>query len=164
MLPYLTDYENDRRHSRPRMANLILVLLPFMVLYRATELWLSDVYLFEWMRHNHYARVWFILAMLSFVRPRFSIYAAYADAVVIIISQILDELILQNNIIRATPEDYQMICCGKLSHKGFWIWSKLFFAAIVLYIAYVRAVEPWIKARRGKAISWPSEWWCGDGA
>lgn len=32
MLPYLTDYENDRRLFRPRMVNAILVLLPFMVL------------------------------------------------------------------------------------------------------------------------------------
>ena len=47
MLPYLTDYENDRRLFRPRVANAILVLLPFMVLYRATELWFSDMYLFD---------------------------------------------------------------------------------------------------------------------
>lgn len=54
MLPYLTDYENDRRLFRPRMVNAILVLLPFMVLYRATELWFSDMYWFDYMKQGHY--------------------------------------------------------------------------------------------------------------
>ena len=33
MLPYLTDYENDRRLFRPRVVNAILVLMPFMGLF-----------------------------------------------------------------------------------------------------------------------------------
>ena len=49
MLPYLTDYENDRRLFRPRVVNAILVLMPFMVLYRATELWFGDMYWFDYM-------------------------------------------------------------------------------------------------------------------
>lgn len=71
MLPYLTDYENDRRLFRPRVVNAILVLLPFMVLYRATELWFSDMYLFDFMKRSQYGLMWFALCLISVYRPRF---------------------------------------------------------------------------------------------
>ena len=89
MLPYLTDYENDRRLFRPRVVNAILVLMPFMVLYRATELWFGDMYWFDYMKHGHYGLMWAGL-----------------------------------------------------------IWIQLFFAVMVLYVAYARQIEPRIKARR----------------
>lgn len=59
MLSYLTDYENDRWLFRPRVVNAILVLMPFMVLYRATELWFGDMYLFDFMKRSQYGLMWF---------------------------------------------------------------------------------------------------------
>ena len=80
MLPYLTDYENDRRLFRPRVVNAILVLLPFMVLYRATELWFSDMYWFDYMKHGHYGLMWAGLCLLSVRKPRFALVAAYGSS------------------------------------------------------------------------------------
>ena len=148
MLPYLTDYENDRRLFRPRVVNAILVLMPFMVLYRATELWFGDMYLFDFMKRSQYGLMWLALCLISVYRPRFSLFISYGDTAAIILAQILGDLILENNTIRATPEDYLTPGHGKLSHHGIGIWLQLFFTVIVLYIAYVRVVEPRIKARR----------------
>ena len=142
MLPYLTDYENDRRLFRPRVVNAILVLMPFMVLYRATELWFSDMYLFDFMKRSQYGLMWFALCLISVYRPRFSLFISYGDTAAIILAQILGDLILENNTIRATPEDY--LTPG----HGIGIWLQLFFTVMVLYVAYARQIEPRIKARR----------------
>ncbi len=155
---------NDMRRFRRQIAYAVIVLLPFMALYRATELWFSDVYLFDWMKRNHYISLWLILALTTVFRPRFAIVAAYGDVASIVLASVTGDALLEHNKLIATPEDYIMSCEGKLSHQGVWIWHVLFFTVIVLYVAYVRQIEPRIKARRGKAISWPSEWWCDDGA
>lgn len=89
MLPYLTDYENDRRLFRPRVVNAILVLMPFMVLYRATELWFGDMYLFDFMKRSQYGLMWFALCLISVYRPRFSLFISYGDTAAIILAQIL---------------------------------------------------------------------------
>ena len=64
------------------------------------------------------------------------------------IGERLGTLILENNKLTATPEDYIMSCHGKLSHQGLWIWFQLYFTVMVLYVAYARQIEPRIKARR----------------
>ena len=148
MLPYLTDYENDRRLFRPRMVNAILVLLPFMVLYRATELWFSDMYWFDYMKQGHYGLMWAGLCLLSVRKPRFALVAAYGDAAAIVIASFTGDALREYNKLTATPEDYIKSCEGKLAHHAPWIWIQLFFTVIVLYVAYVRQIEPRIKARR----------------
>lgn len=148
MLPYLTDYENDRRLFRPRVVNAILVLMPFMVLYRATELWFGDMYWFDYMKHGHYGLMWAGLCLLSVHKPRFALVAAYGDAAAIVIASFTGDALREYNKLTATPEDYIKSCEGKLSHHGPWIWLQLFFTVMVLYVAYVRQIEPRIKARR----------------
>ena len=148
MLPYLTDYENDRRLFRPRVVNAILVLLPFMVLYRATELWFSDMYWFDYMKQGHYGLMWAGLCLLSVRKPRFALVAAYGDAAAIVIASFTGDALREYNKLTATPEDYIKSCEGKLAHHAPWIWIQLFFTVIVLYVAYVRQIEPRIKARR----------------
>lgn len=148
MLPYLTDYENDRRLFRPRVVNAIIVELPFLILYKATIVWFDDAFLLSWMQRNHYCYIWFVLCLISAYRPKFAIATSYGNAAAIILAQILGDLILGNNTIRATPEDYLVPCHGNLSHHGISIWIDLFFTVIVLYVAYARQIEPRIKARR----------------
>ena len=148
MLPYLTDYENDRRLFRPRVVNAILVLLPFMVLYRATELWFGDMYWFDYMKQGHYGLMWAGLCLLSVRKPRFALVAAYCDAAAIVIASFTGDALWEYNKLTATPENYIKSCEGKLAHHGPWIWLQLFFTVIVLYVAYARQIEPRIKARR----------------
>ena len=148
MLPYLTDYENDRRLFRPRMVNAILVLLPFMVLYRATELWFSDMYWSDYMKQGHYGLMWAGLCLLSVRKPRFALVAAYGDAAAIVIASFTGDALREYNKLTATPEDYIKSCEGKLAHHAPWIWIQLFFTVIVLYVAYARQIEPRIKVRR----------------
>ena len=148
MLPYLTDYENDRRLFRPRVVNAILVLMPFMVLYRATELWFGDMYWFDYMKHGHYGLMWAGLCLLSVHKPRFALVAAYGDAAAIVIASFTGDALREYNKLTATPEDYIKSCEGRLAHHAPWIWIQLFFAVMVLYMAYARQIEPRIKARR----------------
>lgn len=124
MLPYLTDYENDRRLFRPRMVNAILVLLPFMVLYRATELWFSDMYWFDYMKQGHYGLMWAGLCLLSVRKPRFALVAAYGDAAAIVIASFTGDALWEYNKLTATPENYIKSCEGRLAHHAPWIWIQ----------------------------------------
>lgn len=146
MLPYLTDYENDRRLFRPRMVNAILVLLPFMVLYRATELWFSDMYWFDYMKQGHYGLMWAGLCLLSVRRPRLCIVMAYGNAAAVILGELLGEAARSYAMAHAaTAEEYAV---ASYTHKGAWIWLQLMLIVSVLYFAYARQIEPRIKARR----------------
>ena len=146
MLPYLTDYENDRRLFRPRMVNAILVLLPFMVLYRATELWFGGMYLFEYMKRGHYGLLWAGLCLLSVRRPRLCIVMAYGNAAAVILGELLGEAARSYAMAHAaTAEEYAV---ASYTHKGAWIWLQLMLIVSVLYFAYARQIEPRIKARR----------------
>lgn len=151
--------DDSQRHFISHVVYAIIVELPFLILYKATILWFNDDFLLSWMQRNHYCYIWLVLCLISAYRPKFAITASYGNAATIILAQILGDLILENNTIRATPEDYLVPDHGNLSHHGISIWIDLFFTVIVLYVAYARQIEPRIKARRGKAISWPSEWW-----
>lgn len=138
----------QEKTPREMILHLLLVLFPFMVLHRAVLLWLNNTYLYDWMEHRHYLALWFTLGIVSFVQPKFAIVASYGYVACVVIGERLGTLILENNKLTATPEDYIMSCHGKLSHQGLWIWFQLYFTVIVLYVAYVRQIEPRIKARR----------------
>ncbi len=125
----------------------VIVGLPFMVMYRATELWLSDVYLFEWMQRHHYMYIGFVLCLLSSYLPRFAIVAAYGDVVCIAAGEVLGQMIMEHSRALATAEEIKRNYC-MYDHNGFVIWLQLFFTVIVLYVAYARQIEPRIKARR----------------
>lgn len=138
----------DKKELAKMIGRVIAVTLPFALLYWATDMWFRDVYLLEWMRRRLYLLAWLAAGIAVPSRPGLAYVIAYGDIFSIIFGEVLGGAILANNKLTATPEDYLVPCHGKLSHQGFWIWLETYFAIIVLYIAYVRVVEPWIKARR----------------
>lgn len=141
------------------IAYLIIVLLPFLILKQITDVWFDEsesfivngIYafkglVFQWMRHNDYLKLWFIFAMLSFIWPRFSCIGAWGVGVSTVISQFLADAIHINELKKPyTQEELMMSDQGRLSYPGMVICVQLFISILVLYVVYIKVIEPKLK-------------------
>lgn len=130
-----------KTERQKRIWALALTAAVFLLLVGITELFLPDVYLFEWGVHNRYWYVWvvpFVLILLG----RYGLSAAVTVGFLVgmIVGQAAGDLLVAWNTAKITPdmgpgEVYQLT-----SHKGVFIWlgTILVFGGGYLVIKKVR--------------------------
>lgn len=115
---------------------LILVLVcfvPFAVLYVITEMFLQDVYLFEWIVDNNFLYLWVLTSLFAvFGKKIIAISVSYLSILVIPIISFIDEyyIALRKSQITADMTNEELYYVSY--HSGAYVWIISVIVLIIL--------------------------------
>lgn len=106
-----------------RIILLTLFILPFIILYTISTLFLSNLYLFEWTARNFYLYVWLIVIILTCYKKYYIAASLVIGNVIgIFIGQFLGDYLLYLNIQKITQDMSNEKIARLQIHHGFTIW------------------------------------------
>lgn len=105
------------------MIFLTFFILPFIILYTISTLFLSHLYLFEWTARNFYLYLWLIVIILTCYKMYYiSASLVIGNIIGVFIGQFLGDYLLYLNIQKITQDMPNEKIARLRIHHGFTIW------------------------------------------
>ncbi len=124
---------NWKKHS----INIVLLMLPFVVLYVLTDLFFEDIYLLEYMKHNHYCYLYLfvLLDYFLFKNNRLVYFLSYGNVIAIILGQVIGDILQSINMAKITDGMSEEEVYRLSTHHGAFIW--LIVMLLIIYMSYL---------------------------
>lgn len=111
----------------------LFYVLPFIILYVITNIFLSNLYLFDWTARNLY--LWlFVLALKYFEKCKLAIVLNISNIIGLIIGEGLGSYLRQINILSITPYMSNQEIANAHTHYGVIIWFLIIIISMTIAI------------------------------
>ncbi|TCS90628.1 hypothetical protein EDD65_104171 [Keratinibaculum paraultunense] len=124
------------------MIFLILFLLPFIILYIISKLFLSNLYLFEWTARNFYLYLWLIVIILTCYKKYYiAASLVIGNLIGVFIGQFLGDYLLYLNIQKITQDMSNEKVAMLHLHHGVTIWIITILICLIIGIIITKIDE-----------------------
>lgn len=120
-----------------RTVHLIISTIGFIIFYYISKVWLSNLYLFEWMADNWEIPlfIWIIVLILTLIkRTILAVSITIGHLIGIIVGQCLGDYLLKKSQALITPNMDFGQAHHLHNHKGFVIWLIILAASFIIGI------------------------------
>ena len=119
------------RSTKSYILSAIICLIPFIIVFILTKLFLRDYWVFGWLVGKWYMGVWIIAVVMSWYKESWGYVISYSNLFSMIVGQVLGDIIYKNNLARITPEMDEKAIIN--NYPGYRIWIRTLLLCICIY-------------------------------